>query len=231
LSQHLKLLSSTRYTVPIMKPLTIFSAATVIITATAIPNVVPHQLGTTENCAYWPSYIPTPDNDLTGTLAFVVDSAEDEAVNGLLAQQFDIVFPSKTLPLLAIDLRASRSFARAPVRCKDGIARLGVQAQDQLRICRDRHNGHVLVNPSANKTTLVPELYKHVIDGQEQEGVYLGWGNQTTWGFRYEDVVCRTDGTGTRDYYEVKLLGLPESPDDTAGYEVSFKGFLKVVVW
>jgi molybdate-binding protein len=70
-----------------------------------------------------------------------------------------------------------------------------------------------------------------MIDGQEQEGVYLGWGNQTTWGFRYEDAVCRTDGTGTRDYYEVKLMGLPESPDDTAGYEVSFKGFLKVVVW
>ncbi|KAF2628332.1 hypothetical protein BU25DRAFT_308757, partial [Macroventuria anomochaeta] len=183
----------------------------------------PRQLGSTDNCVYWPSWINTPAADITGTLMLVVDSAEDEAINGLLAQQFDIVFPSKVLPLLAVDLRASRSFARAPVRCRDGIARLGVQAQDTLRICRDKNNGHILINPSENKTTLVPELYKHAIDGQDQEGVYLGWGNQTTWGFRYQDAVCGADGTSTRDYYEVKLLGLPDSEDDSAGYPISFK--------
>ena len=213
-----------------MKSIAIIFIFSLIAITLAIPNVVPRQIGTTENCADWPSY-PSTSDDLTDTLMFVVDGAEDEAINGLTAQQFDIVFPSKTLPLLAIDLRASRSFERAPVRCKDGIARLGAQAEKQLRICRDRYNGHILINPDGNKTTLVPELYKHTIGGVEQEGVYLGWGNQTTWGFRYADAVCRADGTGTRDFYEVKLLGLPESPDDTAGYEVSFKGFLKVVVW
>jgi hypothetical protein len=35
----------------------------------------------------------------------------------------------------------------------------------------------------------------------------------------------------TRDYYEVKLMGLPESEYDTAGYEVEFEGFLKIAPW
>ncbi|KAL1655397.1 hypothetical protein SLS61_001860 [Didymella pomorum] len=214
-----------------MRALTLLSAAALIATGAAVPNVVPHQLGNKDSCVYWPSWINTRDVDLTGTLMFVVDSAEDESINGLLLNQFDVQFPQKTLPLLGVDLRSSRYFARAPVRCKDGIARLGIEALYQLRICRDRNNGHILINPSANKTTLVPEIYRHAIDRKEQEGVYLGWGNQTTWGFRYQDAVCGANGVSTREFVEVKLLGLPESEDDTAGYESWFKGFVKVVAW
>lgn len=214
-----------------MKTIALLSVVGLIATTTAVPNVVPRQLGSTDNCVYWPSWINTREVDLTGTLMFVVDSAEDEALNGLLLNQFDMQFAASTRPLLGADLRSSRYFARAPVRCKDGIARWGIQAQEELRISRDRNNGHILVNPSTNKTTLVPQIYRHTISGQEQDGVYLGWGNQTTWGFRYQDAVCGVDGVSTREFVEVKLLGLPESEDDSAGYESWFKGFVKVVVW
>lgn len=214
-----------------MKSFTSLVAAGLIATTTAISAVVPRQHGTTANCRYWPSWINTRDADITGTLMFVVDGAEDEAINGLLLNQFDIQWQGKTLPLLGVDLRSSRSFARAPVRCRDGIARLGIQAEDTLRIAQDKNNAKILINASEDKTTFVPELYKHSIDGQEQDGVYLGWGNQTTWGFRYEQASCGPDGKSTRDFYEVKLLGLPNSEDDTAAYPSSFKGFVKVVVW
>ena len=40
-----------------------------------------------------------------------------------------------------------------------------------------------------------------------------------------------TDGTDTWGYHEIKLLRLLGSEDDIAGYPLSFKKFLKVVVW
>ena len=73
---------------------------------------------------------------------------------------------------------------------------------------------------------LVPELYQHSIDGVVQDGEYLGLNGLTTWGFRYQGFTCGANAT--RDYYEVKLMGMPETEGDTAGYEVEFKGFLKL---
>ncbi|KAJ4984977.1 hypothetical protein SVAN01_09499 [Stagonosporopsis vannaccii] len=213
-----------------MKSSTYLVATGFIATTSAISTVVPRQLGSTADCRYWPSWINTRDVDLTGTLMFVVEGAEDEAINGLQLQEFNVPWAGQTLPLLAVDLRASRSFIRTPVRCKDGIARLGIQAQDTLRISRDKNNARILVNAPEDKITLVPELYKHIIGGIEQDGVYIGWGNQTTWGFRYEEALCGADGTSTRDHYEVKLLGMPDSEDNTAGSPSRFKGFVKVVV-
>jgi hypothetical protein len=82
------------------------------------------------------------------------------------------------------------------------------------------------------KKVLIPELYALVIDSVKQEGVYLGVKGQTTWGFRYTPASCNANATlSTKDYYEVKLLGLPESEYDTVGYEVELKGFLRVIHW
>jgi hypothetical protein len=71
-----------------------------------------------------------------------------------------------------------------------------------------------------------------MVDGVEQDGVYLGVKGQTTGGFRYAPASCYANATiSTRDYYEVKLLELPESEYDTIGYVTEFRGFLKIVKW
>jgi hypothetical protein len=195
--------------------------AALISAASALANVTPKLLVPSGDCNYWP----------TGRSMLVVDSAEDPAIDGLPAQPYDIIFPSKTLPLLAIDLRASRRIAKATFSCDAGQANLASQPSKRISICQDRENGHILIDAPAEKV-LIPELYTHVINGVEQDGVYLGVKGQTTWGFRYTPASCYSNATvSTKDYYEVKLLGLPESEYDTVGYEVEFKGFLKVVQW
>ncbi|KAF2023702.1 hypothetical protein EK21DRAFT_80272, partial [Setomelanomma holmii] len=144
---------------------------------------------------------------------------------------YDIIFSSKVLLLLAIDLRRSRRIAKqAGTRVSGQAATWGYLAR-KLSICQDRQNGHILIDAPAEKV-LVPELYAHEMDGVRQDSVSLGVKNQTTWGFRYTPESCYANGTvSTRDYYEVKLMGLPESVYDTAGYEIEFEGFLKVHQW
>ena len=205
-----------------MKRFTALFIATLLGATAAVPAVIPRLVSIPGNCGYWP----------TGRFMIVVDSAEDPAVNGLPAQPYDIIFPSKVLPLLAIDLRASRRIAKSLYACDAGQAAIpSSPAFEKLGICQDRQNGHILIDAPAEKV-LVPELYKHELDGKEADGLYIGAKNQTTWGFRYTPASCYANATvSTRDYYEVKLLGLPESPYDTAGYEVEFQGFLKVVGW
>ncbi|KAF1845390.1 uncharacterized protein K460DRAFT_285910 [Cucurbitaria berberidis CBS 394.84] len=205
-----------------MKAFAIFLIATLLGANAAVPTVTPKLISIPQNCGYWPS----------GRFLIVVDSAEDPAVNGLPAQPYDIIFPSKVLPLLAIDLRASRRIAKSVFACDAGQAVISSSPVfKKLGICQDRENGHILIDAPAEKV-LVPELYRHVVDGKEVDGLYVGAKNQTTWGFRYTPSSCYANATvSTRDYYEVKLLGLPESKYDTAGYEVEFQGFLKVVEW
>jgi hypothetical protein len=196
-------------------------AATFIGATIASPNITSKLLNSRGDCRYWPD----------GRSMLVVDSAEDPAINGLPAQPYDIIFPSKTLSLLAIDLRASRRIAKATFSCDAGQAILASQPSKNISICQDRENGHILIDAPAEKV-LAPELYAHVIDGVEQEGVYLGVKGETTWGFRYTPASCHANATvSTKDYYEVKLLGLPASEYDTVGYEVEFNGFLKVLKW
>jgi hypothetical protein len=65
------------------------------------------------------------------------------------------------------------------VSCDVGQAVLASQPHKKLSICQDRENGHILIDAPAEKV-LVPELYVHVIDGVEQEGVCMGVKGQTT---------------------------------------------------
>ncbi|KAF2853491.1 hypothetical protein T440DRAFT_547675 [Plenodomus tracheiphilus IPT5] len=197
---------------------TVLSIVTALATATDLPEITPRLFSNPGNCYSWP----------TSPFQLIVSSAEDPAINGLTAEPYDIIFPSKVLPLLAIDLRASRRFAKTRYICSAGQPSIS-SGGGKLGICQDRNNGHILLNAPAEKV-LVPELYEHVIDGVATEGRFLGVKGQTTWGFRYTPMSCGgNDTTSTRDYYEVKVLGLPESEYDTVGYEVEFRGFLKVV--
>lgn len=204
-----------------MRVRVILFLAVALVSADTLPSVTPRLISTAQSCRAWP----------VNPFQIVVDSAEDPAINNLPAQPYDIVFPSKILPLLAIDLRASRRFAKTLYTCKAGRPTKRSSLGERLDICQDRQNAHILIDAPEEKV-LAPELYQHIIDGNAVPGQYLGVKGQTTWGFRYTPASCNLNGTlSTRDYYEVKLLGLPESEHDTVGYEVEFKGFLKLANW
>ena len=69
------------------------------------------------------------------------------------------------------------------------------------------------------------ETYAHETGGARQDGVFIGSGNVTTLGFRYQPV-----SHGEPDYYEMRLLG-PDGADPTTGEPLrngEFNGFLKV---
>jgi hypothetical protein len=101
--------------------------AVAFVSADPLPAVTPRLISSPQSCRAWP----------VNPFQIVVDSAEDPAVNSLPAQPYDIVFPSKVLPLLAIDLRASRRFAKVLYSCNAGrpIMRSGVG--ERLDICQD----------------------------------------------------------------------------------------------
>jgi hypothetical protein len=83
------------------------------------------------------------------------------------------------LPLLAIELRASRSIAKATYAWEAVQATLASAPSRKLAICQDRANGHILIDAPVEKV-LVPELYAHIVHGVELNGIYLGVDNQTT---------------------------------------------------
>ncbi|KAL6705973.1 hypothetical protein ACN47E_006252 [Coniothyrium glycines] len=192
--------------------------STALLTA-AIPNVVPTRFSNPAlGCRSWPQ----------NPYMIKVDSADDAAINNLPVQPFNVIFASQPRPLLAVDLRASRRIAKQPYICIDGSPALRSSVGEKLGIARDRNNAHILVDAPAEKV-LRPELYTHSVDGQQQEGFYIGVNNQTTWGFRYQAATCNANGAlATSAYYEAKLLGLPQSEDDSAGYEMEFEGFLRL---
>jgi hypothetical protein len=63
---------------------------------------------------------------------------------------------------------------------------------------------------------LGPETYVHVVNGTKLDGIFLGKGNVTTFGFRYV--------TSPASFWQVRLLGSGKNLKDG-----EFMGFLKVV--
>lgn len=144
-------------------------SATVISASFALLNATPRLLNRSPDCLFWPEQ----------RSGLVVDSAEDSTVNGLPAQPYNIIFPSRVDSLLAIDLRASRRIEKATYACEAGQVTLASPTSKKLAICQDRANGHIL-NDAPVEKVLVPELYAHIVDGVDVDGVYLGVKNQTT---------------------------------------------------
>lgn len=196
----------------------LFLSSTLATLSSAIPDVVP-KLSSDPfyKCRSWPQ----------NPYMLVVDSAEDDAINKLPVQPRNELSGDQVVELLAVDLRASKSFSKTLYACLNGGPTTLYEGKS-LRIAQDKNNAYTLVNAPVEGSYL-PELYTHSIAGVQQSGLYLGVNNQTTWGFTYRDTGCSADAKVSKwDYYEVKLLGLPESEHDSAGSDYSFKGFLKL---
>jgi hypothetical protein len=218
-SQHSHRAPIHTYSSATMHLSTALLAAAILSPTLAVPNVTPIPEGSELSCAYLPQ-----------RFSIKVETTEDLALNNLPAEPYNIPWAGKTLPLLAIDLRASTWLAKTLYGCFNDQIIIPYSPSRNVSISRDSRNGFLLLNAETEKV-LAPELYRHEVDGLDQGETYLGAMNQTTWGFRYNPASCKPDGSVNRDYYEVKLLGLPQSPYDGAGYDSESKGFLKIVAY
>ncbi|KAF2251026.1 hypothetical protein BU26DRAFT_517771 [Trematosphaeria pertusa] len=201
-------------------------SAALLATTFAVPSVTPVPVIYPGTCTMWPNWINTRDADVTGRIMFVVSSADDSALNDLTIQ------PQTSTSPLFVSPFPSRKVLKMYYRCINGVPNISLSSSN-VTIARDMANAHLLVDAAPGKA-YKPELYYHEVGGVRQEGVFLGALNQTTWGFRYQQVSCGADGrVGEREGYEVKLLGLPvdEVNPPTAQYPPDFEGFVKVIGW
>jgi hypothetical protein len=186
----------------------------------AVPNVtvIPLSPG---SCYGWPSWQGSGGDhvDLTGPLKISINQADDDGIEGLplSVKTFNRTGLS-TLNIVA-DLRKSNTFARSLFLCKNG--NLETKAPGTLFIGKDPSNA--LLTTEAGHS---PEVYAHLVNGVRQPGIFLGARNQTKWGFTYRlPQTC-----GNLDYYELKLMNLPQDQaiEPKASRTPDAFGFLKV---
>jgi hypothetical protein len=64
---------------------------------------------------------------------------------------------------------------------------------------------------SGKGSKLIPEVYTHEMAGVQQDGLFVGYRNVTTWGF---ELVSGQGGASSGDYYRMRLLGPKTSLKD-----------------
>jgi hypothetical protein len=201
--------------------------ALLLYSALAVPNVTVVPLESNRTCSSYPGWMQpsTPDApDTTRYINFQVDQADDAGANGLVTSVKTIDFGNSTLDTLYVDFRKSRALVITSYRCINGVVGLGSGGDPPISVSKDRSNAFLQLTSGYK---LGP--YAHTVNGTRQDGVFIGAQNQTTWGFSY----VLSNKCGENDYYEVKLLGLPDDPNfpPTAARPVDFKGFLKAIEW
>lgn len=215
-----------------MKPTTLSLLSLFLTTTSAIPNVTPIPLPT-DTCVHWPSWINSRPSDTTGSLALVVSSSEDATIEGDLGQPFTTSFNGNNTAghrdYVGITLLNTRFAAKAFYRCNNG--HLVTHRIEPLRISASQ-NAHLVLNGEANEgkgwESYQPQVYRHVVDGKQVDGLFLGAMNKTTWGFTYRD----SEGcAGRNGWWEMRLLDVPHRGGAEWVREVMFKGFIKVVSW
>ena len=201
--------------------------------STALPSVTPIPVRWPGTCTNWPQWLNTGPGgpDTTGSIMFVPANVDDDTINGLPLQQQQTPWQGSTRELFGVTFVASRHFAKAYFRCRDGIPSIGPSLSQNITISRDMRNAHLLVNAPASQTYEPEIYYLEGEDGKRLDGVYLGALNQTKWGFSYIEGKCGANGKAGWPWLEAKLLGLPvdETVPPTAGYDPEWEGFLKIV--
>ena len=79
------------------------------------------------------------------------------------------------------------------------------EQDEELGYSRDSGEG------TGGASGLNPEVYTHEIAGVQQDGLFMGLGNVTTWAFK---LVLGQGGAGSSDYYRMRLLGPKTSLKD-----------------
>lgn len=171
------------------------------------PNLVSALLNVTSiaiapgTCQGFPGYVPQPIGDLTQQFFFEARETSNSSLDGLRLS-LSITSPSNTSelvintdPTAAYDIF---SCSNGTVFDIDGGPAIVFSAKQQ-----DQELGYP--NDDGRERALNPEVFQHDIGGIEQDGLFLGLGNVTTWAFDLQQ------GGVNGDWYRMRLLDLGTS--------------------
>lgn len=176
----------------------------------AAPNVtaIPIAPGT---CQGFPGYVPQPIGELTQQFFFEARDTPNSSLDGLRSSlQSSPSSPSSssssqliinTDPTVVYNIFTCANGSISDIHGGPNLV-FSVNEQDQ-------ELGYQITSTSGKGETKKslgpsPEVYTHEIAGVQQDGLFLGWGNVTTWAFQF---VSGVSGAGGSDYYRMRLLG------------------------
>ncbi|KAK2760923.1 hypothetical protein FQN54_002165 [Arachnomyces sp. PD_36] len=125
-----------------------------------------------------------------------------------LGQGLISIVPEKGAPINTMRCTVgSRSEVMIEVDCPNEINSVGIYEVE----------GSELIGWGGPGPITIPKPYLHYNkDGEELEGVFLGFDNVTTWGVRYHEARKDSVTPDPQPYYSVRLLA-PGSEDPTTG--------------
>jgi hypothetical protein len=180
-----------------LRPVLLLSIQLFSFRVKALPNVTVTRTGQGD-CSAYPSFYGT-NGRTADAFIFLPSQVSNPSLNNLhtgIVNSTLVAFSSNT----TID---STIFCCASANIMDGWM------EKSLLLSNDRQIGY-------RSEGMVPETYTQEVDGVKQEGVFLGYGNVTTWGFR------RGNGGA---YWNVRLVSEEQIAEDE-----EFRGFLKAVL-
>ncbi|KAE9381221.1 hypothetical protein N431DRAFT_440104 [Stipitochalara longipes BDJ] len=171
-----------------------------------VPNVtaIPIAPGT---CQGWPGYMSNPIGNLTQQFFFEPRDTSNSSLDGLRSS----LSPSSSPSSSSIQL-ITNTDPTVPYNifsCANNGSVFDIQGGPTLVYSmneQDQELGYSSENGGGG-SRLYPEVYTHEIAGVQQDGLFVGLGNVTTWGFEF---VLGQGRVGSSDYYRMRLLG-PET--------------------
>jgi hypothetical protein len=184
----------------------------------AVPDVTVVPL-TTSNCSPYPNWQGGAGVDVTGTVFIQLDQSDNTTANGLYSSVFPAAGPNTEKTIISIT--PQKDLAKIGYKCFNGVFQDNYVDGESVP--------HISANISDPQYGYFgywgggwsPAPYAHQIDGQQQDGVFLGATGLTTWGFTYHPA---GSGAGELEHFEARLLFPDVKPRDC-----EFEGFLKIV--
>jgi len=172
------------------------------LTSALVPNVtsIPIAPGT---CQGWPGYMPNPIGNLTQQFFFELRDTSNSSLGGLRSS---LSSSSSSSPSPAQLITSTDPTVPYEIfSCANNGSIFDIRGGPTLVFSTNAQDQELeYSSESGGGSVLNPEVYTHEIAGVQQDGIFVGLGNVTTWGF---ELVLGQGGAGSSDYYRMRLLG------------------------
>lgn len=189
----------------------IFISFAQLVLATTNVTSIPISPGT---CEGFPGYMSQPIGELTQQFFFEARDTSNSSLNGL---RISLSSSSNSSELI---IHTDPTVPYNIFSCSNGTV-FDIHGGPAVVFStneQDQELGYPNINV-AKKSTLNPEVYIHELAGVKDDGLFLGWGNVTIWGFMLEQ-----GGVSGTEFYSMRLLGPKTSLKDG-----ELGGFVRIV--
>jgi hypothetical protein len=166
-------------------------------------------------CQGYPGYVPQPIGELTQQFFFEARDTSNSSLTGLRISLSSSSSNSSELIINTDPTAAYNIFS-----CSNGTV-FDIHGGPTIVFSTDQQDQELgYPNTDAGRgLVLNPEVYTHEIGGVVEDGLFLGWGNVTTWGF-----LLKKRGASGSEVYRMRLLNSKTSLKDG-----EIDGFVRIV--